>query len=301
MHFKSHKVPLLQHGSRMTVIWWQTVSCCLESAKTAITDLGAGGGNNQHLFPQSSGGWQSRSRLAWSFPDGTVVKNLPGSEATQRDMGWNPGLGRISWREITKHSRILVDEDKRLVWAFWWEDWAVGEGGSCSGGRGWAQQNFDQLSADGCLDWGDPVLESTGSIARLRETSKRYAKMHFPKTSDAQCPCSWGRPLPAHLLKRPSNTHRWVWLSVLWGHCSFPGVHRFVCALQEWSLCFLQSFESSTIKIPLAFKSQIPWGIPSPFARSPGSGAWCGAKSLHKVQELLWYYFLQFVGHSPGG
>ena len=38
------------------------------------------------------------------------------------------------------------------------------------------------------------------------------------------------------LCRRPSNTHRQGWLSVLWGHCSFPWVlvwTSFVCTLQE--------------------------------------------------------------------
>ena len=33
----------------------------------------------------------------------------------------------------------LMDEDKRLVWASWWEGLAVGKTGSCSGGQGHAQ------------------------------------------------------------------------------------------------------------------------------------------------------------------
>ena len=44
----------------------------------------------------------------------------------------------------------------------------------------------------------------------------------------------------------------------------------FVCALQDWSLCFPQSRWSPIIT-----------GIRSPFVRSPGWEAWCGLQSLH--------------------
>ena len=39
-----------------------------------------------------------------------------------------------------------------------------------------------------------------------------------------------------HLHQRLLDTHRQVWVSLLWGHCSFllgPGAQSSVCALQE--------------------------------------------------------------------
>ena len=46
----------------------------------------------------------------------------------------------------------------------------------------------------------------------------------------------WEATADLCLCRRPSNTHRQGWLSVLWGHCSFPWVlvwTSFVCTLQE--------------------------------------------------------------------
>ena len=59
-----------------------------------------------------------------------------------------------------------------------------------------------------------------------------------------------------HICQRLPNTHRQVWLSLLWGHCSFlmDPVHCFVCALQE-SL-FPQSCGISMI--PLTFNVRFP-------------------------------------------
>ena len=55
--------------------------------------------------------------------------------------------------------------------------------------------------------------------------------------------------------------------------------HYFVCALQEWSLCFLQSCRS--LGFPrLGFKVWFS-GIPPPIARPPGWEAWRGAQNLH--------------------
>ena len=65
------------------------------------------------------------------------------------------------------------------------------------------------------------------------------------------------------LCQRLLETHTEVWLSLLWGHCSFllgPGVHMGVCALQESVSPVLWKFCN---KIPLASKVKIPGGSQS--------------------------------------
>ena len=56
------------------------------------------------------------------------------------------------------------------------------------------------------------------------------------------CTATLSAPDPAtghrhpHLCRRLLDTHGQVWVSLLWGHCSFllsPDVHKVVCALQE--------------------------------------------------------------------
>ena len=56
--------------------------------------------------------------------------------------------------------------------------------------------------------------------------------------------------------------------------------HYFVCALQEWSLCFSQSRWSPAIKSHWPSKS-VSLGIPPPVAGPPGWEAWRGARNPH--------------------
>ena len=73
------------------------------------------------------------------------------------------------------------------------------------------------------------------------------------------------------------DTHRQVWLSLLWGHCSFllgPGAHT-VLFVPSKNL-FLQSCGSSVIKSHWPPKSN-PQGVLSPSARSPDWGICCGS------------------------
>ena len=81
----------------------------------------------------------------------------------------------------------LMEKDKRLMEASWWERLTEGEAGSCSYGQGHA--HTAALSAP------DPAA------GRL-----------------------WPMP-PLETL----DTHGQVWVSLLWGHCSFllgPGAHK---------------------------------------------------------------------------
>ena len=120
----------------------------------------------------------------------------------------------------------------RLVQASWWEGLAMGQSGSCSGGQSNAQQIFNQnfcwwmglcslpLS---CLAWGNPVLESTGSMIGLKATSTRtYANMCLPGLLLPVCLSLKQATADPHLCRRPSNTQRQVWPCLFWGHCSFP-------------------------------------------------------------------------------
>ena len=93
-----------------------------------------------------------------------------------------------------------------------------------------------------------------------------------------QCPRPCSRSLPTHCLHwRLLDTHRQVWVSLLWGHCSFllsPGAHK-VLFVPSKSL-FPQSCVSSVIKSHWLPKSN-SLGVLSPFARSPGWEICCGS------------------------
>ena len=71
----------------------------------------------------------------------------------------------------------------------------------------------------------------------------------------------------------------------------------FVCALQDWSLCFPQSCGSSIIKSFWPSRSD-SLGIPSPAVRTPGWKPDVGFRIFTTVGELLWYYYFPVCG-SP--
>ena len=92
-----------------------------------------------------------------------------------------------------------------------------------------------------------------------------------------QCPQPCSRLPLSHASARILDTHRQVWVSFLWGLCSFllgPGVHK-VLFVPSKSL-FPQSCVSSVIKSHWPSKSN-SLGVLSPFARSPGWEICCGS------------------------
>ena len=107
--------------------------------------------------------------------------------------------------------------------------------------------------------------------------------------------------LDLQLCRRPSNIHRQVWLSLLWGHCSFPlgpSFHKVVFVSSKslfppvlWKFCN---------HIPLAFKvrflgdSQSHCWIPK-----LGSPMW-GSEWSQQWETFSGITVLQFVGHPSG-
>ena len=98
------------------------------------------------------------------------------------------------------------------------------------------------------------------------------------------------------------DTHRQVWLSLLWGHCSFllgPGEQK-VLFVPSKSL-FLPSCGSSVIKSNWPSKSN-SLGVLSPFARSPGWGiCFVALELLQQCENFFDKIILQCVGRLLGG
>ena len=92
------------------------------------------------------------------------------------------------------------------------------------------------------------------------------------------------------LCQKLLDTHRQVWVSLLWAQCSFhlgPGAHK-VLFVPSKSL-FPQSCVSSYNQIPLASKVKFP-GVFSPFVRSPGWEICCKSHNfLHAIQYQKTY------------
>ena len=101
-----------------------------------------------------------------------------------------------------------------------------------------------------------------------------------------------------HLHQSLLDTHRQVWVSILWRHCSFlldPGAYKILFAPSK-SL-FPQSCLSSVIKSHWPPKSNY-LGVVSPFARSQVGKSVVGSGSFLTVQEFLWYYCSAVCGSS---
>ena len=78
-------------------------------------------------------------------------------------------------------------------------------------------------------------------------------------------------------------------------------MQNFVCALQDWSVCFPQSSGRPIIK------SHWPWQPdslrnPSPFVGCPGWGAWLGVQNLHNSARtsLVLLFSSLWVTHPAG-
>ena len=116
-----------------------------------------------------------------------------------------------------------------------------------------------------------------------------------------QCPCPHGEPQPPPASAGDPPTLAGRSGSVSYGVTApSPGsscAHYFVCALQEWSLCF-----PSPVKVlqsnPASFQSLILWQfllpLPDPQVGKPDMGL----RTFTPVGGLLWYNCFP-VGDSP--
>ena len=80
----------------------------------------------------------------------------------------------------------------------------------------------------------------------------------------------------SRLCQRLLDTHREVWVSLLWGHCSFllgPGAHKVLFVPSKSVSPVLCKFYN---QIPLTSKVN-SLQVLSPFARSPGLEICCGS------------------------
>ena len=95
------------------------------------------------------------------------------------------------------------------------------------------------------------------------------------------------------------DAHRQVWVSLLWGHCSFllgPGAHRVLFVPSE-SL-FPQSCVSSVITSPTGLQSQIPWGFSVSLPDPQVGKSVVGPRTFLTVWELIWYNCSAVCGSS---
>ena len=79
-------------------------------------------------------------------------------------------------------------------------------------------------------------LTSGQSVVEVMEITVPSFKWSLVLTAALNAPTLQQATADTRLCWRLLDTHGQVWVSLLWGHCSFllgPGAHSFVCALQE--------------------------------------------------------------------
>ena len=118
------------------------------------------------------------------------------------------------------------------------------------------------------LAWGSPVLEFAVSMVDYRLYGRDNGHLlqedlgqhpEPPSTAAARAPDPVVVIVDPCLCWRLPNTHRQVWLSLLWGHCSFllgPVEHK-VLFVPSKSLCFPVLWKFCN-QISLTFKVRFP-------------------------------------------
>ena len=134
------------------------------------------------------------------------------------------------------------------------------------------------------LAWGQTVV----GVMAMTSFKRACARAVVFSASDPMA----GTVIHPSLRWRLLDTHRPVWLSLLWGHCSFllgPCAHKVlfapfclprVCFPVLWNFCN---------QIPLAFKVKFP-GVSQSLCWIPQAGkSVVGPRTFTIVWKLLWY------------
>ena len=151
----------------------------------------------------------------------------------------------------------------------------MGETGSCSDGL---SKSLIQFSVNGRGSVPSLFFDLRPNYGGGNEDNGGLLQKVPCMHGHTQCPRPCSRSLPTHCLHwRLLDTHRQVWVSLLWSYCSFllgPGAHKVLFVPSKG--LFLQSCVSSIIKSHWPPKSNY-LGVLSPFARSPGWEICCGS------------------------
>ena len=144
-----------------------------------------------------------------------------------------------------------------------------------------------------CCLTGD---QTTVEVMKIMVTSVKRSHICTAAPSAPRLQQTTSDPL---LCQRLLDSHRQVWFTLSWGHCSFllgPGVHKVLFVLSR-SL-FPQSCVSSVIKSHWIPKSNCLGAI-GPLARSPHVGKFAmGPRTFITVEEFIWYLCSALYGLS---
>ena len=123
----------------------------------------------------------------------------------------------------------LMEKDKRHMEASWWKRLTKGKVGLVL--KDWAMLSksliYFSVEGWGCVsslpfDWGQTIVE----VMKVMVTS--FKRSHAC-TAALSAPTLQQATADPHLCQRLLDTHRQIWVSLFWGHCSVllgPGVHK---------------------------------------------------------------------------
>ena len=135
-------------------------------------------------------------------------------------------------------------------------DWLWGKWGLVLMGRAMLSKSLIQFFVDGwgcvppcCLMWDQTVVEAM----KIKETS--FKRSHARTAALSALTLQQATAAP-RLCQRLLDTHREVWVSLLWGHCSFllgPGAHKVLFVPSKSVSPVLCKFYTLTVPlVPLA-------------------------------------------------
>ena len=137
----------------------------------------------------------------------------------------------------------LMEKDKRLMEASWWERLTEGKTGFCSDGyRAMLSKSLIQFSVDG---WGcvpSLLFDLRPNCGGGNEANGTSCKGPMHALLCGVTLTLQQAIADPRLCRRLLETHRQVWVSLFWGHCPFllsPDEHRF--CLCPSTICFPSS------------------------------------------------------------
>ena len=111
-------------------------------------------------------------------------------------------------------------------------------------------------------------------------------------------------PADPHLHRRPSNTRRQFWVSLLWGHCCSSlglGACNILFVLSKTTVLVSPSTLEVQQSNPAGPQAQIPWGFQVPLLHPQAGKPDVGSGPSQQWENFFGIIVLQSVGHPPRG
>ena len=129
-------------------------------------------------------------------------------------------ISLISFLRLWFSFCLPSDKDKRLLETSWWERLTMGENGPCSDRWGMLSKSLIQFSVGGRGRVPSLLFDLRPNHGGGKKIMASFKRSHA-STAAFSVPTLQQATADPHLCQRLLDTHRQVWVSLLWGHCSF--------------------------------------------------------------------------------